>query len=151
VPRTSAKELATCGICHSRGAKIAEGWRPGQQLLETHVPSLLGPGLFEADGKMVDEVYNYASFRKSKMFKQGVSCSDCHDPHSLELRADGNGVCHQCHDAAKYDAAAHHHHAEGSLAASCPACHMPERTYMVVDPRHDQRLSHPTTGCVAAL
>ena len=29
-PRTSAKELETCGICHSRSAKIAEGWRPGR-------------------------------------------------------------------------------------------------------------------------
>jgi len=34
-PRTGATELETCGICHSRSARIAEGWRPGQQLLET--------------------------------------------------------------------------------------------------------------------
>ena len=142
-PRTSAKELETCGVCHSRSAKIAEGWRPGQQLLETHVPALLEPGLFEADGKMVDEVYNYASFRQSKMFKQGVSCSDCHDPHSLQLRAEGNGVCYQCHDEAKYGAVAHHQHAEGSPATACPACHMPERTYMVVDPRHDHGFRIP--------
>lgn len=142
-PRTSAKELETCGICHSRSAKIAEGWRPGEQLLETHVPALLQPGLFEADGKMVDEVYNYASFRQSKMFARGASCSDCHDPHSLQLRAEGNGVCYQCHDETKYAAAAHHHHAEASPAASCPACHMPERTYMVVDPRHDHGFRIP--------
>jgi len=142
-PRTSAKELETCGICHARSAKIAEGWRPGQQLLETHVPSLLEPGLFEADGKMVDEVYNYASFRQSKMFTRGVSCSDCHEPHSLALRAEGNGVCFQCHEQAKYGAVAHHHHAEGSPAAGCPACHMPERTYMVVDRRHDHGFRIP--------
>lgn len=143
VPRTSAKELETCGICHARSTKIAEGWRPGRQLLETHMPSLLEPGLFEADGKMIDEVYNYASFRQSRMFAAGVSCSDCHDPHSLTLRAEGNGVCHQCHNEAKYDAVAHHHHAEGSPAAGCPACHMPERTYMVVDPRHDHGFRIP--------
>jgi predicted CXXCH cytochrome family protein len=142
-PRTSAKELETCGVCHARAAKIAEGWRPGEQLLETHVPALLQPGLFEADGKMLDEVYNYASFRQSKMFRQGVSCSDCHDPHSLELRAAGNGVCYQCHDEAKYGTVAHHHHAEGSPATGCPACHMPERTYMVVDPRHDHGFRVP--------
>jgi predicted CXXCH cytochrome family protein len=142
-PRTSAKELETCGICHARSAKIAEGWRPGRQLLETHVPALLQPGLFEADGKMVDEVYNYASFRQSKMFTRGVSCSDCHDPHSLQLRAEGNGVCYQCHDEAKYGQVAHHHHTEGSPATSCPACHMPERTYMVVDPRHDHGFRIP--------
>ena len=70
-PRTSAKELETCGMCHSRSAKIAEAWRPGQQLLQTHLPSLLEPGLFEADGKSLDEVYNYAPFRQSKMFMAG--------------------------------------------------------------------------------
>jgi predicted CXXCH cytochrome family protein len=142
-PRTSAMELETCGVCHSRSARIAEGWRPGQQLLETHLPALLQPGLFEADGKMVDEVYNYASFRQSKMFTKGVSCSDCHEPHSLQLRAAGNGVCYQCHEQEEYGAAAHHRHAEGSPAASCPACHMPERTYMVVDPRHDHGFRIP--------
>ena len=142
-PRTSAKELETCGVCHARSAKIAEGWRPGQQLLQTHLPSLLEPGLFEADGKMLDEVYNYASFRQSKMFMHGVSCSDCHEPHALELRAEGNGVCYQCHEQAKYGAVSHHHHADGSPAAGCPACHMPERTYMVVDPRHDHGFRIP--------
>jgi tetratricopeptide (TPR) repeat protein len=142
-PRTSAKELETCGVCHSRSARIAEGWRPGRQLLDTHVPALLQPGLFEADGKMLDEVYNYAPFRQSKMFTQGVTCSDCHDPHSLQLRAAGNGVCHQCHEPAKYDAASHHHHADGSPATSCAACHMPARTYMVLDRRHDHGFRIP--------
>jgi predicted CXXCH cytochrome family protein len=72
-----------------------------------------------------------------------VSCSDCHDPHSLQLRAEGNGVCTQCHEEEKYGAVAHHQHAEGSPAAGCPACHMPERTYMVVDPRHDHGFRIP--------
>ncbi len=142
-PKTGATELETCGVCHSRSAKIAQGWRPGEQLLETHVPSLLQPDLFEADGKMLGEVYNYASFRQSRMFMQGVTCSDCHEPHSLQLHAAGNGVCHQCHDAAKYDAPSHHHHADGSPATGCPACHMPARTYMVVDRRHDHGFRIP--------
>jgi predicted CXXCH cytochrome family protein len=143
VPRTSAKELETCGVCHARASKIAEPWRPGQSLLETHVPSLLEPGLFEADGKMVDEVYNYAPFRQSKMFMAGVSCSDCHDPHSLQLRAEADGVCLQCHDGEKFAAASHHHHDEDSTGARCVACHMPARTYMVVDPRHDHGFRIP--------
>jgi predicted CXXCH cytochrome family protein len=143
VPRTSAKELETCGVCHARAGKIAEPWRPGQSLLQTHLPSLLEPGLFEADGKMVDEVYNYAPFRQSKMFMAGVSCSDCHDPHSLQLRAEGDGVCLQCHDGEKFATASHHHHDEGSAGARCVACHMPARTYMVVDPRHDHGFRIP--------
>jgi tetratricopeptide (TPR) repeat protein len=142
-PRTSGKELETCGMCHSRSAKIAEGWRPGQQLLDTHLPSLLQPGLFEADGKMLDEVYNYAPFRQSKMFVKGVSCSDCHDPHSLKLVAEGNAVCAHCHDGQKYATGSHHHHADASSATRCVACHMPERTYMAVDPRHDHGFRVP--------
>jgi predicted CXXCH cytochrome family protein len=142
-PRTSAKELETCGVCHSRSTKIAEPWRPGRSLLETHLPSLLHPGLFEADGKSLDEVYNYAPFRQSRMFVAGVSCSDCHDPHSLKLRADGDGVCLQCHDAGKFAAASHHHHADGSPGARCVACHMPLKTYMQVDPRHDHAFRIP--------
>ena len=92
---------------------------------------------------MLDEVYNYASFRQSRMFMQGVTCSDCHEPHSLQLRAEGNGVCYQCHEQAKYGAVSHHRHAEGSPAAGCPACHMPARTYMMVDRRHDHGFRIP--------
>ena len=125
-PRTTAVELETCGMCHARRTQLREPWRPGRQLLDTHLTSLLEPGLFEADGKMVGEVYNYQAFRQSKMFSRGVTCSDCHDPHSLQLRAEGNAVCTQCHQAATYDTAAHHHHAEGSPAgsarrATCPS------------------------------
>ena len=29
-----------------------------------------------------EETYNYAPFKLSKMFAAGVTCSDCHDPHS---------------------------------------------------------------------
>ena len=105
--------------------------------------SLLQPGLFEADGKMLDEVYDYASFRQSKMFKEGVSCSDCHDPHTQKLRAPGNTVCAQCHDASKYDASTHHRHQQGAAGAQCADCHMPRVTYMVVDPRRDHSLRVP--------
>jgi tetratricopeptide (TPR) repeat protein len=99
--------------------------------------------LFEADGKSLDEVYNYAPFRQSKMFAAGVSCSDCHDPHSLKLVADGNAVCEQCHGGQKYNAASHHHHEDGSTGARCVACHMPVKTYMQVDARHDHAFRVP--------
>ena len=78
------------------------GLRAGQPLADTHQPALLTRGLYEADGQMRDEVYNYGSFLQSRMYQQGVTCSDCHDPHSGKLRAPGNGVCYQCHSAEKY-------------------------------------------------
>src|SRR5271165_4402553 len=83
------------------------------------------------------------SFIQSRMFHAGVTCSDCHEPHSLGLRGEGNGVCMQCHCAQKYDSVKHHFHRIGSPGALCVECHMPSRTYMVVDPRRDHSLRIP--------
>ena len=77
------------------------------------------------------------------MHAAGVTCSDCHNPHTQKLRAPGNAVCAQCHAAETFDTAAHHHHAAGSKGAACAACHMPTTTYMVVDPRHDHSMRIP--------
>ena len=92
----------------------------GEPLADTHRPALLEEGLYWPDGQMRDEVYNYASFLQSAMFAKGVTCSDCHDPHSQKLRAAGNAVCTQCHLAAAFDAPSHTHHAAGPLRGCTP-------------------------------
>ena len=142
-PRQSQTELETCALCHARRAQLMEGHVPGKPLADTHLPALLTAGLYHADGQMQDEVYNYGSFLQSRMHSQGVSCSDCHEPHSLKLRAEGSAVCAQCHAPATYAAVTHHRHATGSAGAECAACHMPVRTYMVVDRRHDHSFRIP--------
>jgi predicted CXXCH cytochrome family protein len=142
VPRTVNTEIETCAVCHSRRAQIKEGYVPGHDFLDTHIPALLSEHLYEADGQMRDEVYNYGSFLQSKMFANGVSCGDCHEPHSLKLRAPKNGVCLQCHAASKYENKTHHRHSDVA-ATGCPACHMPQRTYMGVDTRHDHSFRIP--------
>ncbi|HET7374290.1 MAG TPA: cytochrome c3 family protein, partial [Gemmatimonadaceae bacterium] len=93
--------------------------------------------------QQLDEVYTVASFQQSKMYSFGVTCADCHDPHTQKLRRPGNQVCGQCHRAAKYDTTAHHHHAAGSAGAQCVSCHMPDTTYMQIDRRHDHSLRIP--------
>ena len=100
---------------------------------------------------MRDEVYNYGSFLQSRMHASGVTCSDCHDPHSGKLRAAGNAVCAQCHAPAKFDVPAHTHHAADSKGAACAACHMPTATYMVIDPRHDHSFRIPRPDRTVAL
>jgi hypothetical protein len=82
-PSVTRKEVETCGLCHARRATISENWIPGRPLSDTHAIALLERGLYSADSQMEDEVYNYGSFRQSKMFAAGVTCSDCHDPHSV--------------------------------------------------------------------
>ena len=142
-PAVLRKEVETCGLCHARRGEFSEAWGPGQWLSDTHAVAELSHGLYYADGQMQDEVYNYGSFKQSRMFAAGVTCGDCHDPHSEKLKASGDGVCLQCHASDKYAAAAHSHHADVKPPVGCASCHMPTRTYMVVDPRHDHSLRVP--------
>ena len=142
-PRSLRAEVETCGLCHARRGEFSEVWVPGQWLSDTHAVSPLSRGLYHADGQMLDEVYNYGSFEQSRMFAAGVTCSDCHDPHSAKLRVPGDGACLQCHSADKYAVVGHHQHAGVTPPLSCASCHMPTRTYMVVDPRHDHSLRIP--------
>ena len=116
---------------------------PDHPLADSYRPALLQEGLYWPDGQMRGEVYNYASFLQSKMYAHGVTCGDCHEPHSLQLRAPGNLVCAQCHDPSHFDTGSHSHHAPGSAGAQCAACHMPTTTYMQIDPRHDHSLRIP--------
>lgn len=141
--RRSHAEIDACGACHARRSVIADPYEYGRPLLDTHRPALLEAGLYTDDGQIQDEVYEWGSFLQTRMHAAGVTCSDCHDPHSGALRAEGNGVCAQCHQPAVFDAPAHHRHAAGSEAARCVSCHMPTRRYMVVDARHDHSLRVP--------
>jgi predicted CXXCH cytochrome family protein len=142
-PPLVRKEVETCGLCHARRGSFSEDWVPGRWLTDTHVVSAFARGLYHADGQMLDEVYNYGSFKQSRMFAAGVTCGDCHEPHGAKLRAGGDGVCLQCHAADKYAAVAHHRHETANPALACASCHMPERTYMVVDRRHDHGFRVP--------
>jgi tetratricopeptide (TPR) repeat protein len=142
-PREAAREVEMCGRCHARRGQLTDQLAFGRSLSDTHRVSLIEDPLYWPDGQMRDEVYNYGSFLQSKMFAHGVTCSDCHDPHTQQLKAPGNAVCAQCHLPVKYDTPQHHHHVAGSKGAECAACHMPTTTYMVVDPRHDHSLRIP--------
>jgi predicted CXXCH cytochrome family protein len=135
--------METCDRCHSRRGEFSEAWRPGQPLTDTHLPAFLTSDLFEDDGQMKDEVFNTSSFQQSKMFSKGVLCTDCHDPHSGKLKAAGSEVCSQCHSPEKFAASSHTGHAGGSSSPDCIACHMPARTFMVVDRRHDHSFRIP--------
>jgi predicted CXXCH cytochrome family protein len=142
-PRDTQREIEVCARCHARRGQLTDDYAFGRPLADTHRASLLQEGLYWPDGQMRDEVYNYASFLQSEMYAKGVTCSDCHEPHSLRLREPGNKVCTQCHQATKFDTDKHTHHAAGTPGAQCPACHMPTTTYMVVDPRHDHSMRIP--------
>ncbi|MFG1296639.1 tetratricopeptide repeat protein [Xanthobacter variabilis] len=141
--RAIGDEVEGCARCHARRGIFSEHWRPGLSLTDTHLPTLLSTGLFEDDGQMRDEVFNDHSFKQSLMYSKGVVCSDCHDPHSGRLKAEGAQVCSQCHLPEKFETTAHTGHAPGPKAPDCISCHMPVRTYMGVDRRHDHSFRIP--------
>lgn len=142
-PRTTHAQMETCARCHSRRALLHEPYVHGRPIGDTHRVSLLDDGLYYPDGQIRDEVYEYGSFLQSRMHRAGVTCGDCHDPHSLKLKSPGNGVCLSCHLATKYDAPPHHRHKPDSPGAACVECHAPTRVYMVVDPRRDHSFRIP--------
>ncbi len=151
-PALLRKEVETCGFCHARRGEFSENWVPGRPLSDTHAVAPLAQGLYYADGQMRDEVYNYGSFKQSRMFAAGVTCSDCHEPHGAKLRADGDSVCLQCHAPEKYAAATpHSHHGSVNPPLACASCHMTTRTYMVVDRRHDHSFRIPRPDLSAKL
>lgn len=152
-PLVLRKEVETCGLCHARRAGFHEDWIPGQWLSQTHVVETLARSTYYADGQMrdVEEAYNYGPFKQSRMFAAGVTCSDCHEPHSAKLRVPGEGLCLQCHASNKYANVEHRHHASAAGAPSCISCHMAQRTYMVIDFRHDHSLRVPRPDLSAKL
>ena len=133
--RSSKPQLDTCARCHSRRRNVYPGYEAGQEFLDFYEPELLDGDVYHVDGQIHEEVYVYGSFLQSRMYQRGVRCTDCHDPHSTRLVAEGNALCVRCHTAARFDTPSHHHHEANSTGAQCVACHMPERTYMIVDPR----------------
>lgn len=136
-------EMEICVACHSLRAPLTDGIDPTKKFLNQFTPTLLDDPLYFPDGQIKEEVYVWGSFLQSKMFQAGVSCFDCHDSHSLALKADGNNLCANCHSAAVFNTPDHHKHLTGTNGASCVNCHMPERTYMVVDPRRDHGFKIP--------
>ena len=150
----SRYQVDTCARCHSRRRQVSAEDAHGRHLLDDFLPSLLRDDLYHADGQILDEVYVYGSFLQSKMYAAGVRCTDCHDAHSAGLKAPGNDLCVQCHQphnnrrfatlkARHYDSTTHHFHPAGSPGAQCVNCHMPAKTYMVVDPRRDHSFRIP--------
>jgi len=161
--KTANEEIQLCARCHSRRSPMgADSPPPGGKLTDHYKIALLRPGLYHADGQINDEVYVYGSFLQSKMYASGVRCSNCHEPHSGSLIAEGNAVCTQCHNTngntnfqtlkkATYDNPSHHHHEAGSQGAKCVSCHMPAKTYMQVDPRRDHSFRVPRPDLSAKL
>lgn len=143
VSRQLDAQPEVCAPCHSRRSEIVASPAIGDAFLDGYSPQLLEAGLYFDDGQIRDEVYVWGSFEQSRMFQAGVRCSDCHEPHSLGLRKEGNALCSSCHAPDVFDASTHRGHSGASGGTECVDCHMPERIYMQVDGRRDHSFSLP--------
>ncbi len=118
VGENSLAVVDQCGRCHARRQQLTSKFEHGSsQLLDHYLPQLLTPPTYHSDGQILDEVFVYGSFVQSKMYHSGVGCVDCHQPHSVKLKAEGNQLC--------------------------VGCHMPGRLYMGNDYRRDHSFRIP--------
>lgn len=140
-----ARMLGLCGSCHSRNTDLTEDFKPGDSFYDHYVLETLNGGQrWYPDGQNKDEDYEFEAFLGSKMYQDGVTCLDCHNPHSYKNTLSGNDLCLRCHDggfpkAPKIVPAEHKHECQ----SDCIGCHMPVTVYMQRHPRHDHGFTIP--------
>ncbi len=157
---TSRQYVESCAPCHARRSSTGPYDHTHSEFLSYAIPQLPTRPTYHIDGQFKDEDYEYGSFTQSKMYMKDVRCGDCHDPHSLKRKFDGNALCTQCHRADEYDTFNHHmHKSKGKTGTSfvnnlnkrlgpgdgnlCRDCHMPGQFYMGVDRRYDHSMRIP--------
>ncbi|MEW4924818.1 tetratricopeptide repeat protein [Algibacter sp. 2305UL17-15] len=141
---TAPKDLVDqCARCHARREQFSEYYNFEGTFLDHYFPQLIENNLYHPDGQILDEVYVYGSFLQSKMYQNNVTCTNCHNPHSLKLRFEGNKLCAQCHDTNVYDKPSHHFHTENTEGSKCINCHMTGKIYMGNDYRRDHSFRIP--------
>ena len=137
-----SQQALMCAQCHSRHTQLSDNDHVASGSIgDRYRLNLINRQNYFVDGQMYDEVYVYGSFLQSKMAQRGVTCSNCHDPHSAKLKLPVESLCIQCHESASYNTAKHHHHSATPTGQApgtrCIDCHMPQTTYMQIDPRAD--------------
>lgn len=141
--------LATCGACHARRGDLTGEFEPGDSFFDHfHLTIPDETDVYYPDGQVRDENYEFTSFLSSRMYAAGVSCKDCHEPHSGKVYTLDNALCMKCHaqpiaPAPKIDALTHSRHTIGGGGDRCVDCHMPLTTYMQKDPRRDHGFTIP--------
>src|SRR5690606_17138734 len=117
---TPAVHMENCAPCHARRGEVTGDFAPGDSFWDHFLLSIVDhQHLFHPDGQILEEDYEFAPFLGSRMHAAGVTCTDCHDPHSGRTRLQGNQLCLQCHDGSRpgspiIDPARHTFHAPES-------------------------------------
>ncbi len=115
------------------------GYEAGRPLIDYKkvAPFTLGKETkeFWANGAAKKNRTQGNEFVHDAMYKHGITCINCHNPHSLSNRADkpeGNQACLKCHSFGSIigphqsSIEAHTHHKPNSKGSLCIECHMPK-------------------------
>lgn len=148
---TDHSPMDTCASCHARREELTGAFKAGDRFDDHFRLVLADAPQFHPDGQVNDEDFEYGSFVLSRMHLKGVTCLDCHDPHSgrTKLPVEQNGLCMQCHaapgqrGATVIDPAAHSRHDVANAGFLCVNCHMPQNPFMVRDLRRDHGFTSP--------
>jgi predicted CXXCH cytochrome family protein len=176
----------TCIQCHSQGRPPANpiegkyydwpvGYRVGLRLqdfwsLEDHTLGQISFTHFP-DGTAHKNRMQGNDFVQSVMYRRGVTCFSCHDPHGTgnysQLRKPVDQICLDCHAPLSPNGPRtatleeHTHHKPGSPGSQCVACHMPQiqttlgdvkvhaHTFRVITPAMSDKynIPNPCTDC----
>jgi len=147
---TKPQMMETCAACHSRRSEITGDVVAGEPYFDHFALTVTdGTDLYFPDGQVRDENFVYASFYSSRMHHAGVTCGDCHEPHSNKLLIPGNMLCMRCHmpgtdpNAPVIVPETHSPCTPGTPGHDCTSCHMPQTTYMQRHPRRDHGFTIP--------
>lgn len=154
--KLSAQQMKdNCASCHARRDEFDHSFAAGDAF-DNHFQLILPvqSGIFWPNGMQRDEDYCETGLRLSKMGKAGVTCLDCHEPHTaaLKLPQENNALCLRCHATGEkvngtaapiIDMAKHSPCPPSSTGSRCVECHMPESLYMARDPRRDHSFNSP--------
>ncbi len=168
---TRQQVMENCAFCHSRRSDLTGDFKPGDSFFDHQSLGIVNQsGVYHPDGQVHEEDYEFAAFLGSRMHTNGVTCADCHNPHTLKTILPGNFLCLRCHNgtypnAPVIDPVGHSHHkvygydADGKLVntdllaykskevkesgGECINCHMPQTVYMQRHWRHDHGFTTP--------
>jgi predicted CXXCH cytochrome family protein len=119
----------------------AVGYKPGEDLKQYwgyDKPKGENSYEFWAGGYAAKNRVQGNTFIQSKMYREGMNCFTCHDPHSsrhmtsLIKSGDTNSLCLLCHGENSHHAvykssiSEHTHHKADSAGSRCIECHTPK-------------------------
>ena len=111
------------------------GYEPGMPLAQYKFQTPADSSKFYGNGIGKKNRMQGNDYVQSAMYKHGITCMNCHDPHALDNTAEnprGAESCMECHTFGspigphQGSAFAHSLHEEGPEAPDCIDCHMPK-------------------------